>query len=64
MIDNEFFRRISPKKRIKSSLVPCLLNTSRIVGKHRRVVWYLLLIADTDKPFSIVCLMLVCKHSI
>jgi len=39
-------------ERLLSPLTPCPLNTSRVVGKHRRVVWYLLLIADTDRPFQ------------
>ena len=42
-------------ERLKSSLTPCPLNTAPVKEKHRRVVWYLLLLADTDRPFN--CLL-------
>jgi hypothetical protein len=35
-------------------LTPCPLNTSPVLEKHRRVVWYLLLIADTDRSFQLL----------
>lgn len=40
-----------------SSLTPCPLNTSPVKEKHRRVVWYLLLIADTDRPLHLLIII-------